>query len=319
MKSIPKVSIIIPTFNRSEFLLETLESIEKQTFTNWECLVVDDGSTDKTLDVVQKFIAKNSNFKYLKRPDNIPKGACGSRNYGFNESRGKYIQWLDDDDLLSKNKLEFQVAQLESFDDWTFFTTCSWDVYWENKVYEERNILSKNEGLCKKEFFSRLVHGQTFIPVNAYLTPRKLIEASGGWNSQLLVNQDAEFYTRIILKSTKLINTPGCNVLYRIHSGDRISTGINSKTLRSLLYSYQLMHAHLKLHSIKCENFFKWKLKKVLLIYWKNDKKVFQDHKLFFAENKIFLSRIQFYLVKWEIYKIVVPFYKQHFKKKIKI
>lgn len=309
------VSIIIPTFNRSALLAETLKSVEQQTFKEWECIVVDDGSDDDTATIVKEVISRDERFKFYRRA-RYPKGACGSRNFGLDQSRGKYIQWLDDDDLLSKNKLDYQVNHLERLNNPRIFTTCSWDVFWENKVFEERNLLNNNHNLGKEVFFKKLAENQSFIPSNAYLTPRRLIDLSGVWNTQLKINQDAEFFCRVLLQAEKLINTPDCYVLYRIHQGERISAGYDSTRLKSLLYSYRLIHAHLKAHSVENRDYFKWKLLKIFLTFWESDRTIIENNKYFFAENGIKVGRFKYYSAKAKIYKMIFPFYKKYFKNK---
>ncbi|MAP79619.1 MAG: hypothetical protein CL526_00895 [Aequorivita sp.] len=94
------VSIIIPTYNRAHLIGETLDSVLAQTYTNWECIVVDDGSTDGTEALLQKYVEHDSRFQYHHRPKDRPKGANACRNYGFEISKGEYIQWFDSDDLM---------------------------------------------------------------------------------------------------------------------------------------------------------------------------------------------------------------------------
>jgi glycosyltransferase involved in cell wall biosynthesis len=95
----PIVSIIIPTYNRAHLIGETLDSVLAQTYTNWECIIVDDGSTDNTDEVVEEYVKKDSRFKYYHRPDEHLPGGNGARNYGFKMSKGEYVNWLDSDDL----------------------------------------------------------------------------------------------------------------------------------------------------------------------------------------------------------------------------
>lgn len=124
------VSIIIPTHNRAYLISETLDSILKQRYINWECLVIDDGSTDNTREIVDNYTKNDNRFQYFARPDHLPKGANGCRNYGFEISKGEYIQWFDDDDvmhpdlLLSKVEVfkknfetDFVVCGIETIDD----------------------------------------------------------------------------------------------------------------------------------------------------------------------------------------------------------
>ncbi|TCK68820.1 glycosyltransferase involved in cell wall biosynthesis [Winogradskyella wandonensis] len=109
MKDLPLVSIIIPTYNRAKLIPETLDSVLAQGYKNWECLVVDDGSLDDTDKILKKYCVKDFRFKYFKRPHDRLPGGNAARNYGFELSKGKYIQWFDDDDLMSPNKIENKV------------------------------------------------------------------------------------------------------------------------------------------------------------------------------------------------------------------
>ncbi len=106
-----KISVIIPTFNRGNLIGDTLQSILNQTYPNWECIVVDDGSTDNTNQVVNSFIAKDARFSFYKRPENRLKGANACRNFGFEKSKGDIINWLDSDDLFASNHFEIHLEQ----------------------------------------------------------------------------------------------------------------------------------------------------------------------------------------------------------------
>ena len=106
------VSIIIPTYNRYHIIRDTLNSIQKQTYSNWECIVVDDGSEDATEELMQDYIAKDNRFKFSKRPESMPKGANACRNYGFKLSKGEFINWFDSDDIMLPQKLELQIESL---------------------------------------------------------------------------------------------------------------------------------------------------------------------------------------------------------------
>ncbi|WP_299987961.1 glycosyltransferase family 2 protein [uncultured Pontibacter sp.] len=107
-----KVSIIIPTYNRGYILSETIKSVIIQTYSNWEVLVVDDGSSDNTESIVTLFNEQDKRIKYLKRPNDRLKGANACRNYGLEMSTGQFIKWLDSDDKLHEKCLELQLANL---------------------------------------------------------------------------------------------------------------------------------------------------------------------------------------------------------------
>ena len=93
------VSIITPNFNRADLIIETAQSIFKQTFTNWEWIIIDDGSTDASMDVLQRLASEDSRIKVFQR-NRAPKGACACRNIGVEISVGRYLIFLDSDDLL---------------------------------------------------------------------------------------------------------------------------------------------------------------------------------------------------------------------------
>ena len=112
----PKVSIILATYNRAEYILESLQSIQKQTFLDWECLIIDDGGTDNTSKVVLPLLQVDDRFKYLKRPEQYKKGLPGSRNYGLDLAKGDYIIFFDDDDIAHPQNLEICALELSQRD-----------------------------------------------------------------------------------------------------------------------------------------------------------------------------------------------------------
>ena len=109
-----KVSIIMATYNRANYIIESLTSIQNQTFSNWECFIIDDGGTDNTEGVLKPVISNDKRFKYLKRPSNYKKGLPGSRNYGLDLVEGDYIIFFDDDDIVHPQNLEICVAELSN-------------------------------------------------------------------------------------------------------------------------------------------------------------------------------------------------------------
>ena len=100
------------TYNRSHFILETLTSIQNQTYSEWECIIIDDGGTDNTIEVISPVLNADTRFKFLKRPDNYKKGLPGCRNFGIDLAKGDYIIFFDDDDIVHPQNLELCVAEL---------------------------------------------------------------------------------------------------------------------------------------------------------------------------------------------------------------
>lgn len=107
----PLVSIIIPTFNYGHFIIETLQSVSAQSYQNWECIIIDDGSTDNTAAVVKAYIQRhpNQSFTYVHIPN---AGSSNARNVGIMQAKGIYLQFLDADDLLLPDKISIQVGLL---------------------------------------------------------------------------------------------------------------------------------------------------------------------------------------------------------------
>jgi len=109
-KQTPIVSVIIPIYNAGKYLNDTLKSVKLQTFTDWECVCINDGSIDQSADIVTKFIANDKRFVLLEQTN---KGVSVARNVGLEAASGKYIAFLDQDDLMSSTALESLVNLAE--------------------------------------------------------------------------------------------------------------------------------------------------------------------------------------------------------------
>lgn len=107
------VSIIIPTYNRAHLIAATLDSIQAQSYTNWECLVIDDGSKDNTENIIEKYSEKDHRFRFLKRPNTKQKGANACRNFGLEQCKGELVNFFDSDDIMHPDKLTVQVKALK--------------------------------------------------------------------------------------------------------------------------------------------------------------------------------------------------------------
>ena len=106
----PRVSVVIPTYNRADLIGETLQSVARQTFTDLECIVVDDGSTDNTDEVVAAFIARDPRFRYVRQAN---ASATVARNHGLALAGGEYVAFVDSDDHFAPDRLAWQVAALD--------------------------------------------------------------------------------------------------------------------------------------------------------------------------------------------------------------
>ena len=211
------VSVIVPTFNRAQYLAETLDSVMSQTYKNWECIVVDDGSTDETSEVVQRYLDSDSRFQYHHRPKSKPKGANSCRNYGFELSKGKYIQWLDSDDILGKAKLESQLS-LFNKEASNNLAICRWSTFTvsidKSKFPNDSNLYKSHEGI--ESFLKALSNSEGYLPPLAYLMSSKLAREAGKWNENLIINQDGDFFIRVLCKCGKVLYSEEAQVFYRV-------------------------------------------------------------------------------------------------------
>lgn len=111
------VSIVIPTFNSSKTIIATLKSVKNQTYTNWECIIIDDLSSDDTISIVESFISQDIRFKLFKRPTHLTNGASSCRNYGFLQCNGNFVNFLDSDDFYYNNTLSTFISHIEDSTD----------------------------------------------------------------------------------------------------------------------------------------------------------------------------------------------------------
>jgi len=110
----PFVSVIIPTYNCQLFIETAVRSVMEQTYRDWELLVIDDGSTDATCEIIRRLAEEDARIRFLRNPANI--GVAGTRNRGLDEIRGEYVAFLDGDDVWHPKKLEKQLQAMRAED-----------------------------------------------------------------------------------------------------------------------------------------------------------------------------------------------------------
>ncbi len=238
------VSIIIPT---AHFLGETLEAVIAQTYQNWECIVVDDGSYDNTEEIISSYSDKDQRIKFHPRPATRKKGASACRNFGLEKSKGELIQFLDSDDLLAKDKLEKQM-KLFKLDDLTLLT-CKWGGFEESSNLTKRFKYKYNSYRNFKkgvDLLNSFGNYNEYFPSHVYLTPKILIEKSGLWNESLNNNDDADFFARIILNASKIIFSSETSAYYRYSSTAKLSDLNSEEKVKSAIKSWKLIESHIK-------------------------------------------------------------------------
>ncbi len=220
----PLVSIIIPTYNRDHLIGETLDSILAQTYTNWECIVVDDGSTDKTSELLDKYCKKDTRFQYHQRPKDRLKGANSCRNYGFELSSGVYINWFDSDDLMSMDHIGKKVAVLNK-NIACDFCVCRTQNF--SGKFLKSNLLTISKNDLTGNLYEDYILGRFSILMIAPLWRRVVFENKKLFDEELKQSQDLDLYSRIIYENRKIVYLPEV-LIYVRRSNDSITTKNNN-------------------------------------------------------------------------------------------
>ncbi len=188
------ISIIVPSFNRETLISKTIDSLLAQTYQNWELIIVDDGSTDNSINVIRPYL-KDDRISLHFRPSERPPGGNSARNYGFELSKGNYIKWLDSDDLLTAECLEVQLKIIQSegtdvvFCRSRFFIQDNNEIklgdYWHPVFSKKGNILenfirgkvrfSNNDGLWRRKVFSESPYQENLKNSQEYLMISKML------------------------------------------------------------------------------------------------------------------------------------------------
>ncbi|MBN4070580.1 glycosyltransferase family 2 protein [Olleya sp. AH-315-F22] len=203
------VSIIIPTYNRAHLISETLDSIIAQTYTIWECIIVDDGSTDNTDTVVKAYVDKDTRFQYRKRPNNRPKGANACRNYGFEISRGDFVNWFDSDDLMKPNFISEKLNIFNSEKEAFVVVLCECEIF---SIKENKKEIISYVPINYNDFLSDLILKKFHLSMPAGLWTSKYLKKAFSikslFDEQLSQSQDYDFYIRIFKNNPmyKVIN-----------------------------------------------------------------------------------------------------------------
>jgi glycosyltransferase involved in cell wall biosynthesis len=212
-----KVSIIVPCFNQSDFLDECLNSVYKQTYKNWECIIVNDGSTDNTDLISRKWIEIDKRFKYVQKENG---GLSSARNAGLSKAEGDFIQFLDSDDLLNQQKLELQ---LSFFSEMIDIVICDYFPF-DNELlgFKRNRYMNPFPDVQKYKYQVIERWEQTLsIPCHCVLFRAKLLIRNSlilNFDESLPNHEDWVFWTKLFYFSSGIYNSEYCLVSYRIHN-----------------------------------------------------------------------------------------------------
>ena len=220
-----EVSVIVPAYNYASFLPQCVESISLQTMSNWECIVIDDASTDNTRSVLSDLRSAEPRVRSFVQPTN--QGPSAARNRGLTEAKGRFIQFLDADDRLQNHKLEAHATFLREHLDTDI-------VYGNTRFFRSGNperLMASLHGTLSEQLIAPisgagehlvdLLSHHSLMPINAALIRREVFELVGGFEEAMRGCEDWDWFLRCaILRKRFAYHAPaGTSALVRSHAG----------------------------------------------------------------------------------------------------
>jgi len=237
----PLVSILIPAYNSEPWIAETIQSVLDQTWAQKEIIVVvDDGCRDQTLAVAQRFASKT--VSVVSRPH---QSVAAARNEAYAICQGEYIQWLDADDLLAPDKIARQMQAAEKINSKRTLLSAPWAYFSYRTAKAKFHPTALWCDLAPDEWLLRKMGSNLHMQPATWLVRREIIEAAGQWNEQVVVDEDGEYFCRLVLASDGIHFVPDAKVFYRVSgSGSAVQRTLYKAEARWA--SFQLQIAHLR-------------------------------------------------------------------------
>lgn len=217
------VSIIMPTFNSGTYISVAIESVTSQIFTDWELIIIDDGSKDNTSEIVNHYSNSDNRIKYIRNAFN--KGVSHARNIGLNIASGEYVAFLDSDDFWDVNFLKkmYDFCKKNNYN----FCTASYH------IFDERKNKFKKSFLVEKKFNYYNLLKKNSISCLTVLVKKKLI---GSTRMIEIKNEDYLFWLEIAKKVDWIYGNEECLATYRLRSGSRSSNKFKVLRARWQIY-----------------------------------------------------------------------------------
>jgi glycosyltransferase involved in cell wall biosynthesis len=232
----PLVSILIPAYNAEPWIAETINSALGQTWSRKELIIVDDGSTDRTLSIARRFAS--AQVSVVSQPHH---NAAAARNTALSICQGDYIQWLDADDLLAPDKIVRQLDALRGCPSTRRLLSCEWGhfIYRSHKTTFIPTPLWCD--LSRLEWLLRKLDLNLHMPLSTWLVSRELTEAAGPWDIRLSLDDDGEYFCRVLVASDGTHFVPQARAFYRRAGLSSLSNvGRSDRALESQFLSMQL-------------------------------------------------------------------------------
>ncbi|MEZ7503850.1 glycosyltransferase family 2 protein [Flavobacterium sp. Arc2] len=261
------VSIIIPTYNRAYLIGETLESIIAQNYKNWECIIVDDGSTDNTAVLIAEYIKKDSRFQYHQRPVDRIKGANVCRNYGFELSKGKYVKWFDSDDIMHPDFLEKQVEVLDNNNNNNNLDFCaSFSNTFSGSI---DNIVAYNNPeviICDRNTIENYIIGKIIFLTPSPLWNSSFLKEKKLFDESLINAHETDFNFRRLIEGGRFYYLTDIHFLVRRgHQSIDLNSINDPKSIKSMFVYYEKVYQYLCQFSVYLSNEQRLRLKKYII------------------------------------------------------
>ncbi len=235
----PLISILIPCHNAAPWLGQTLESALAQTWPSTDIIVVDDGSSDDSAGIARAHAARGVR---LVMQDN--RGAAAARNRALREARGDFFQFLDADDLISPDKISAQLARLAACPAGTV-ASCAWGRF----TTDPASARFVDDAVCRDfapvDFLILAARTGAMMHPSAWLVPRTVAEQAGPWDESLTLNDDGEYFCRVLLAGAGIAFTPGPRSYYRSGLPGSLSRRRDKRSRQSAFHSIELIERHL--------------------------------------------------------------------------
>jgi len=235
------VSILIPAYNSERWIAETIRSALAQTWSRKEIIIVDDGSKDGTLAIARKFASKEVTVVTQENA-----GASAARNKAFSICQGEYIQWLDGDDLLSPDKITAQMNALAQCPSKRTVLSSGFGMF----IYRSRKAgFNPSDLWCDltpEEWLMRRWENNLYMQPATWLASRELTVAAGPWDTRLSLDDDGEYFTRVVLASDGIKFVPEGRVYYRRGFESLSYMGRSPKRMESQCLAIELQVRHVR-------------------------------------------------------------------------
>lgn len=238
----PLVSILIPAHNAARWIEATLDSALSQTHPAVEIVVVDDGSRDDTLAIARACAALHPDRVHVATQANA--GASAARNHALRLARGQFIQYLDADDLLADDKIALQLAALADQPALSL-ASGTWGKFSQNPALTAWTDEAVAQATCGVSFLQLHFEHHSMMQPGAWLAPRALLDLAGPWDETLSLNDDGEYFARVMLRASRIVPVPAARCHYRVGAGPSLSARRDHRALRSLHRSVSRTIQHL--------------------------------------------------------------------------